>query len=177
MALNVIKRITGSTTFPFINKILPRCYSLYEPDYLEVGKPKYPVYPTLNIQTRGYVYPILESYQKFTHKIIKRFNFDVENSWAMPPQKKLVQRLKPNSKAIDSEYTLYIYERNTQISNVTTVELSPFIRILEACLPEGVTLKVDIFDQEYEHKRYVPDKQLLDLKSTLEEIEEDKKKK
>lgn len=66
-----------------------------------------------------------------------------------------------------SEYNLKIYERHMQMSEVSSIKYSILIRALEASLPQGVTLNVNIFDPALEKKRYVPDKELLDLKSSL----------
>lgn len=66
-----------------------------------------------------------------------------------------------------SEYYLKIYERNIQLSDVSSIKCSVLIRALEAALPQGVTLNINIHDPALEDKRYIPDKELIDLKSTL----------
>lgn len=76
--------------------------------------------------------------------------------------------------AIAAEYNLKVYERNVQISDVPSTKCSVLVRVLEAALPQGVILNVDIFDPEYEKKRYVPDKELLDLQSTLDTMKNKK---
>lgn len=53
------------------------------------------------------------------------------------------------------------------MSEVSSVKYPILIRALEASLPQGVTLNIDVFDHALEKKRYVPDKELLDLKFTL----------
>lgn len=47
--------------------------------------------------------------------------------------------------------------------------------MLEAALPEGVTLNVEEWKPEREELRYVPDKQLLDLKTQLQSMQRPKK--
>lgn len=69
-----------------------------------------------------------------------------------------------------SEYQLKIYERDMQLSEVSSTKCSVLIRALEAALPQGITLTVDIYNPELEKKRYVPDKNLIDLKSELENL-------
>lgn len=52
--------------------------------------------------------------------------------------------------------------------------------MLEATLPEGVNLQIAEFEFDLERKRYVPDKELLELKSELVSLhnpEESMKKK
>lgn len=76
--------------------------NLFEPDYLAVSecgqilqhkmfycdlflhfllhqemKPKHPVYPCVNIQIKGYDFPILESYQRFLHRTAESLDLDV----------------------------------------------------------------------------------------------------
>lgn len=56
------------------------------------------------------------------------------------------------------------------MSEVSCVKCSILIRALEAALPQGVTLNVNIYDPVLEEKRYVPDKELIDLKSELDTL-------
>ena len=81
-----------------------------------------------------------------------------------------IKLLKENVAAVEAEYVLSMYERNSQVSNVSSLVAPIFIRLLEASLPEGVNLDISEFDPDYELKRYVPDKELLDLKSELEDM-------
>lgn len=57
-----------------------------------------------------------------------------------------------------------------QLSDMSSMKCSILIRALEAALPQGVTLNIDVYDPAIEMKRYVPDKELLDLKSSLNEF-------
>lgn len=98
-------------------------------------------------------------------------------SYALPPQQKQVQRLRPNSTVIDAEYQLTIYERNLQMMDVDAPIYPVFLRIAQAALPEGVNLTVEEHTDECEERRYVPDKDLLDLKAELEKMQGAGKKK
>ncbi|XP_029174543.1 uncharacterized protein LOC114943136 [Nylanderia fulva] len=170
MVLNLIKQIIPLKRHPFIRKTLAAKFytgSLYEPDYLQTGKSKIPLLPTINIQIKGYDYSVLECYQAFMNKLADIMQIDVDNSWALPPQEFKIQRYKTGTTAIISEYNLKIYERHIQLSEVSSTKCSILIRALEASLPQGVTLNVDVYDSALELKRYVPDKELLDLKSSL----------
>lgn len=42
-------------------------------------KPKIPLYPTINIQVKGYDYPVLEQFQKLVHQLAENMDIDVEN--------------------------------------------------------------------------------------------------
>lgn len=57
-----------------------------------------------------------------------------------------------------------------QLSEISSLKCSVLIRALEAALPQGVTLNIDVYDPKLEKKRYVPDKELIDLKSSLDEL-------
>ncbi|KYN09613.1 39S ribosomal protein L48, mitochondrial, partial [Trachymyrmex cornetzi] len=149
--------------------------SLYEPDYLEVrfkllGKSKFPLLPTINIQIKGYDYPVLERYQSFIHKLADVVQIDIDNGWPLPPQEFKIQKYKTGTTTIVSEYYLKIYERNIQMSEVSSIKCSVLIRALEAALPQGVTLNINIYDPALEEKRYVPDKELIDLKLSLDTL-------
>ncbi|XP_072745615.1 large ribosomal subunit protein mL48 [Anoplolepis gracilipes] len=172
MALNLIKQ-SIIKQHPLIRKILSAKFytgSLYEPDYLETGKSIFPLLPKINVQIKGYDYSVLESYQCFMNKLADIMQIDVENSWALPPQEWKIHKYKTGTTAIISEYNFKIYERHTQMLEISSIKCSTLIRTLEASLPQGVTLNVDIFDPATEKKRYVPDKALLDLKSTLDTL-------
>ncbi|XP_036328689.1 39S ribosomal protein L48, mitochondrial [Rhagoletis pomonella] len=141
--------------------------SVYEPDYLESLKPKFPQYSCLDVQIKGYDYPILESYQRYLHSIAEYLDIDVSDCYALPPQTTKVQRLRPNSAIVDAEYRLTVYERNLQINDVNAPIYPVFLRIAQAALPAGVQLSVQEHSEELEERRYVPDRDLLDLKAEL----------
>lgn len=63
-----------------------------------------------------------------------------------------------------------------QISNVSSTICPIFIRILEATLPEGVSLSIHKYDPILKKKCLIPNKELLDLKTELREMIEDKAK-
>ncbi|XP_067009692.1 large ribosomal subunit protein mL48 [Anabrus simplex] len=159
-----------------LNQNFPKYYSIYEPDYLETGKSKIPVYDTLNIQIKGYDYPVLENYQRFVYKIATSMGVEVEDGWATPPQNLKILRYKPQSTITDSEYKLSIYERNIQIVDVPNTLLSVLLEVLKTSLPEGVTLRVHEHLPEHEEIRYVPDNELIELKNLLESLSIQKKK-
>ena len=78
-----------------VSTTLTQRASVYEPDYLDVSlfsiiimrykyffsfqslKPKYPQYESLNVQIKGYDYPILESYQRYLHSVAEYLDIDV----------------------------------------------------------------------------------------------------
>lgn len=143
--------------------------NLHEPPYLSAMKPPFPTYDVINVKMTGYDFPILESYQRFVHRICEALSLDVSECWAHPPKKEHILRYKPNSAAVDSEFNLMTYERFVQISDIQTPVYPVLLRFIQSGLPEGVTLAVVHHTDVIEESRYVPDKELLDLKVQLEE--------
>lgn len=141
---------------------------LYEPPYLEAMKPQFPTYDVINVKMNGYDFPVLESYQRFVHRIAEALNLDVSECWAHPPKKEQVVRFKPNTAIVDSEYPLWTYERYVQICDIQAPTYPLFIRFIQSGLPVGVTLSVVHNTDFLEESRYVPDKDLIDLKAQLE---------
>ncbi|XP_058065263.1 large ribosomal subunit protein mL48 [Anopheles bellator] len=154
----------------FYSRTIAQCNRLYEPDYLELLKPKYPLYGTLNFTIKGYDYPILESFQRLMHNVADSMDLEIGDAYAHPPQKLTVQKFKPSSSVVDSEYQLTVYERTVQIDNVQAPLYPIFLRTLQAALPEGVTLSVTEHTSDHEEARYVPDRDLKDLKQQLDEM-------
>lgn len=142
---------------------------IYEPPYLNSLKKEFPVYDTLNVRITGYDFPLLESYQRFVHRIAEALNLDVSECWAHPPKHTQILRYKPNSAIIDSEYKLTTYERYVQVSDIQAPIYPLFLRFIQSGLPEGVTLNVCHHTEDIEEARFVPDKDLLDLKAQLNE--------
>lgn len=141
---------------------------IYEPPYLDAMKPEFPTYDVINVKITGYDFPILESYQRFVHRIATALNLDVSDCWAHPPKKEQIVRYKPSTAVVDSEYKLTTYERYVQICDLEAPTYPLFLRFIQSGLPEGVTLSVVHHTDFVEESRYVPDKDLLDLKAQLE---------
>ncbi|XP_076643778.1 mitochondrial ribosomal protein L48 [Halictus rubicundus] len=173
MALNIIKQISTCCRHRLMNTSM-RFYGIYDPPYLSVKYEGPPLYPVLNIQIKGYVYPLLEKYQSLIHKLANELDIDIEDSYAFPHQELKVERYKKESEIVDSNYNLRIFERDIVVSNVTSIKIPILIRLLEATLPVGVSLHVSTYNPEIEDKRYVPDKELLDLKTELDDMKQRK---
>ncbi|XP_034181795.2 mitochondrial ribosomal protein L48 [Osmia lignaria lignaria] len=168
MVLNVFRRAVTCYRYPLLNKAV-RFYGIYEPPYLK-KEYEIPIYPTLNIQLRGYTYPLIEKYQSFVQKLADALDITVENTFPYPHREFKIKRFKKGGTVVDSEYTVKIYERDIQVSDITATKCPIFIRLLEATLPEGVSMCIDKYDPLLDKKRFIPDKELLELKSELNEI-------
>ncbi|XP_012266205.2 30S ribosomal protein S10 [Athalia rosae] len=170
MALRIVKKVIESNLrSQILRSSTPRSYSLYEPDYLETGKSKIPLHDVLNIRLKGYDYPVLESYQGLVHDLADHLGIEVETGWATPMTEFQIRRFKPKSTVVAAEYKLKTYYRTVQIANPTSIQYPLLLRLIEASLPEGVTVEVVTHDPKIEEDRYVPDKELVDLRSKLDE--------
>ncbi|KAG5889273.1 hypothetical protein JTB14_007035 [Gonioctena quinquepunctata] len=163
----ILRTILSNRTFSIVRN---HSGGLYEPTYLEAMKSKVPLYDTINIQLRGYDFPILENYQKFIHNILKNMEINVEDCWATPPQHMQIVTYKPKSEILNAQYSLKIYERTVQMTDISSIQLPLVMRAIEASLPAGVTLEIRPHEEADEEVRYVPDKELHSLKQELDEL-------
>lgn len=81
-----------------------------------------------------------------------------------------IQRLKPQSTVIETEYKLITYNRTIQLANVAAPLYQVLLRTCQAAQPEGVALRVVEHSDDHEEVRYVPDRELLELKEQLDEM-------
>ncbi|XP_046388193.1 uncharacterized protein LOC124157498 isoform X2 [Ischnura elegans] len=132
-----------------------RAVFTYEPEYLQI---------------KGYDFPVLESFQGFIHRTAENMGIEVEDSWATPAQKLLVKKLKHDSSVVDCEYGLTLYERNVQIVDLSSTLGAIFFDVLHEALPEGVKVRIHEHLDEHEEVRYVPDFELIQLKTELETL-------
>lgn len=58
----------------------------------------------------------------------------------------------------------------SQVIHLPSTVGSVLFEVLQTALPEGVSMTVHEHKEEYEETRYIPDAQLLELKSQLEEL-------
>jgi large subunit ribosomal protein L48 len=64
-----------------------------------------------------------------------------------------------------------------QVVDLPSTVGSVFFELLQTALPEGMSMTVHEHKEEHEEVRYVPDVQLLELKSQLEDLGRPSKKK
>ncbi|KAF2891605.1 hypothetical protein ILUMI_14568, partial [Ignelater luminosus] len=133
-------------------------------------KSKVPLYDLVNIQLKGYDYPVLESFQKSVHHIAKNMDIDVEECWATPAKHEQIKVFKPKSEVVGAQYELKTYERTVQIANASSLQLSILLQAVEAAIPAGVTVNVVPHEEEHEEIRYVPDHELIKLKQELDHM-------
>ena len=95
----------------------------------------------------------------------------------MPAKEKKVLRFKPKSTVVEAEYILKEYARHLKVSNITSIKLPIFIKIIEKNIPIGAQLNVEEYSADKENYRFIPDKELLDLREELEDMQKKKEKK
>jgi large subunit ribosomal protein L48 len=93
---------------------------------------------------------------------------NIIDNWAHPPKKSKIIRYKENSTNIETEYNLTNYERYVQIADIQAPIYSVFMRFLQSAQPEGIKMSVVHHTNLIEESRYVPDKELLELKDQLD---------
>lgn len=144
-----------------------------EPEYLKYTKPQVPVYELLNIQMKCYDFTILEHYAKHVHKVALNMDIDVVDAWATPHQAWKITNLERGTKKVHSEYTLNAYERNIQVSNLAIYSAPLFFEVIQSSLPVGVSVSIHPHEEQHSEIRYIPDFELLALKSQLKELTEE----
>ncbi|KAK8732516.1 hypothetical protein OTU49_006794, partial [Cherax quadricarinatus] len=141
-----------------------------EPPYLDAGGPEIPEYSLVNVQMKGYDFTVLEHYGKWVHNTALNMGLDVEDSWATPCQKLLIQNYKHKTAKVETEYNLQVYERTVQLADLTSVMAPLFIEVIQAGLPQGVKLTVQEHIPEHTQVRYIPDLELRDLHKQLTDL-------
>lgn len=144
---------------------------------MQLLKPKYPQYDALDVTIKGHDFPVLESFQAYLHSVADYMDLDVEDGWALPPKILKIQRFKPKGTVVDSEYTLNVYERTIQLCNLDAHSYPTFLRLAQEGLPEGVDLHVQEHTDDMDEARYVPDRELMELKNQLEGMQQQHTKK
>jgi len=73
-------RITCCEPLIILSNIVCRCKNSLM-FFFQTGKSKIPLYNTLNIQLKGYDFPVLESYQGFVHHIAEVMGVEVADGY------------------------------------------------------------------------------------------------
>lgn len=143
---------------------------IHEPEYLEDLKPKVGYYDLLNVQLKGYDFVVLEKYQSYVHRTMKKLGFQVTNSWATPCQEFQYEILGRNTTAVETTDKIKIYERNIQTRNALTTKLPILIDIMNITLPPSVMFNIDRHNEIDEDKRYFRDSVLENCLKELKEL-------
>ncbi|XP_076442992.1 large ribosomal subunit protein mL48-like [Babylonia areolata] len=143
---------------------------IFEPDDLKL-EPDIPEYTSLNLRIRGYDFVSLESYAKHVHRMANHLDLDT-TAWAVPARYLDIRTFKPNSSVVDNKYSLRLFERTVQIDNVPSPSLSILLEMMRTHAPEGIYVTVKEPDAEEEEFRYIPDKEMQELKSQIKAIDD-----
>lgn len=145
---------------------------LHEPAYLADLKPKVGYYELLNLQLKGYDFVVLEKYQSYLHKIMKKMNINVVDAWSAPHQELQLQILADKSTSVEEDYKLKIYERNLQMKDALVTKLPILIDIINMTSPPGVSFNIDRHSAADEDRLYFKDSVLEKLKDDLQELKD-----
>lgn len=145
---------------------------LHEPAYLADLKPKVGYYELLNLQLKGYDFVVLEKYQSYLHKMMKRMDIEVVKAWSAPHQELQMQLLADKSTSVEQQYKLKIYERNLQIKDALVTKLPILIDIINITSPPGVSFNIDRHTEADDNRLCFKDSVLENLKKELEELKD-----
>lgn len=162
-----LKRLTHDSTEAHLPQPIR-----HEPEYLEEMKPKVGYYDLLNLKLKGYDYVILEKYQSYLHKTMKKMNFKVVDAWSIPHQDFQLDALGDKSNYVEASNKIKIYGRNIQIKEALVTKLPILIDIINMTSPPGVSFSIDRHSKADEDSLYIRDSVLEQLKEELQELKD-----
>lgn len=145
---------------------------LHEPAYLEEMKPKVGYYELLDLQIKGYDFVVLEKYQGYLHKTMKKMDFQVVKAWSAPHQELQLETLGDRTTAVENSYKIKIYERNIQMKDALVTKLPLLIDIIHMTSPPGVSFSIHRHTSADEDRLYFRDSVLEKLKEDLQELKD-----
>lgn len=145
---------------------------LHEPAYLADLKPKIGYYSLLDVQLKGYDFVVLERYQSYLHKTMKRLEFNVVKTWSAPYQELKLENLAQFSSGVETVQSIKIYERNIQIKYALVTKLPILIDLIHTTSPPGVSFSIDRHTKEADNKLYFRDSVLEKYEEELRELKE-----
>lgn len=163
---------TSTSTVPSTISAEEKVPDLHEPAYLVDLKPKIGYYDLLNLQLKGYDFVVLEKYQSYIHKTMKKMQFQVVKAWSAPHQELQLETLGDKTTAIENEYKIKIYERNLQMKDALVTKLPLLIDIINMTSPPGVSFSIHRHSSEHEDKLYFRDSVLENLREELQELKD-----
>lgn len=129
-------------------------------------------YELVNLQLKGYDFVVLEKYQSYLHKTMRKMNINVVNAWSAPHQDILIENLGDKSTAVEHSHKIKIYERNIQMKEALVTKLPILIDIIHMTKPPGVSFNIHEHTSEDEDRIYFKDSVLEKLREELQELKE-----
>lgn len=129
-------------------------------------------YKLLDLQIKGYDYVVLEKYQSYLHKTMKKMNFEVTKAWSVPHQELQLENLGDRSTVIETSYKIKIYERNLQMKDAHSTKLPILIDLINMTSPPGVSFSIIRHSDAEDDKIYFRDSVLEKLKEDLQELKD-----
>ncbi|CAC5422063.1 MRPL48 [Mytilus coruscus] len=175
---SILQNTSSHTVCPKCSKFLQRCnyrvtslsLGKWEPDGLN-QPPEIPEYDELNIQIKGYDFPVLESYTTYVNKLAKTLGIET-NSYPVPGKAAKVELFYPESEKVEHNYNLTKYERVVQIENVPSTLLPIFIDAMKLNAAPGIEVTIKKPDLVEEDDLYIPDEEMLAMRARVVELEE-----
>lgn len=126
----------------------------------------------VDLQLKAFDYAILEKYQSYLHKTMRKMDFQVIRTWSTPYQELELEALIDKSAAIDSSTKIKIYERNIQVKDPQLHRLPLLIDIVHLTSPSGVSFNVIKHTAQEEDRIHFRDSVLESLKEELQELKD-----
>ncbi|CAJ0586381.1 unnamed protein product, partial [Mesorhabditis spiculigera] len=126
----------------------------------------------MNIRLQGHDFVPLEKYQAYVHKIAKKFQFPVVDSYAVAAQTSRATTFKPQSTIVDESIGLSRYERVVRVGPIPAPRVQLFLQMIRAHNPIGVTMTVKEHEKADEDYRYIPDLMLKEKQTELKSLDD-----
>lgn len=120
----------------------------------------------------GYDYAVLEKYQSYIHKRMRKMNFQVVKAWSTPHQELEMETLIDKSTAIESCHRIKVYERNIQFKDPDVNRLPLLVDTVHLTSPSGVYFNVIKHSKFEEDRIHFRDSVLESLKEELQELKD-----
>ncbi|XP_078593502.1 large ribosomal subunit protein mL48-like isoform X2 [Branchiostoma floridae x Branchiostoma japonicum] len=145
------------------------------PQYTKVEvEPVYPegtIHEELLVSMKAYDMCSVEHYLQFLHRLAKKWNIKVLESYALPTRKIDIRHLETASRLKTfSEATLSLHERVLKLKNVTSTQVPLLLEVLRSHQPVGLTLAVKEPTEDDEMVRFKKNKELEELLETQSQI-------
>uniref|UniRef100_A0A0B6ZKN7 Small ribosomal subunit protein uS10 domain-containing protein n=2 Tax=Arion vulgaris TaxID=1028688 RepID=A0A0B6ZKN7_9EUPU len=151
-------------------------HGLFEPNDLKLA-PDIPEFKVLHIQMRGHDFPVLESYAKQVHGMVRVILNLESDSFASPAKSTQVRTFHPKSVNVNHKFDLQTFIRTVAVDNVPTTLVPIILQLVQKNCPEAVEVSLKEPEPEEEEFRYVPDYSVLELQARKDFIASGKLKK
>ncbi|XP_072514887.1 large ribosomal subunit protein mL48 [Salminus brasiliensis] len=124
-------------------------------------------YGVLNVAVSGYDMTLVEHYSQYIHKLCKRLDIRVDESYALPTKTTEVMVMPEQGTKMHVDVVLKTHERIVQISQVKASLVLIFMEVLLKNQPEGVQLSIKEHTEADFQSRFKARPELANLLSQI----------